>query len=295
MIQKKVLITGGAGFIGSYLTEKLIDSNVHVTTYDLLEVTNPEAEVITGDIFDIKKLKDVTNGIETVIHLVGLPDAITAQRDPNKSFNLNVLSLQNVLEVCRINGVRKIIYPSSGAVYGTVGMVPIDENREISPTNIYAWHKAACERLIRGYSENFGINYIILRLFNVYGVGNSGIIDVLIKKAKAGEEIEIFGGKQHRDFIYVEDVAEAFYRAAAREIENKIINVGSGKGYKIEEVAQMVTSLYPGSTFVSKEQEGYRPYDSIADITLTKNLLGFSPRSSKKFFKNVIEEMGKSG
>ncbi|MBL7124616.1 MAG: NAD(P)-dependent oxidoreductase [Dehalococcoidales bacterium] len=286
---KRVFITGGAGFLGQHLVRKFSDCGHEVCVYDLQSSTAP-CRSIAGDILDTDKLQTAIAEHDIIIHLVGLIDAAVAQKDPSRSFELNVLSLQNVLEACRICDDKKLIFPSSAAVYGVTEDLPIKENFPVKPTNIYSWHKYVCEQMIRGYHHNFGINFFIIRISNAYGKGNKGVINTFIEKAKKGEVIESFAPHQYRDFIYVGDVAEALYKAAIYEkATNRIVNVGSGQGWQITEILDLICEIFPEAKWVRTKRE-LVTYDSILDITLAKILLDFEPHTSRDFMKKVIME-----
>ena len=289
---KKVLITGASGFIGQSIVKKFKKMDQEVFIYDLEKPLITPRKYIKGDIFDFEKLKEAVNEHDVIIHLVGLPQAGIAQKEPAKSFRLNVMSLQNVLEACRSCGSKKLLFPSSAAVYGITEELPIKEHLFPNPTNIYSWHKYICEEMVRAYHCNFGLEYVILRLFNVYGKGCKGVINTFLEIAAKGKTIESFGPYQYRDFVYAGDVAEAFYKSAMYEkAKNKTINIGSGKGTQIKEILDLVQEIYPSTKRVYKKRE-FVMYDSIADITLAKILLDYKPHSSKEFMKKIVlEEM----
>lgn len=291
-MSKNILITGGSGFVGSYQVEKFSKNGYHVTIYDLMEPLYPlngNIDFIKGDIFDTETLKAAVEKNETIVHLVGLADASKAQSNPMLSYNLNVQSLQNLLEICRIVGNRKIIFPSSASIYGMSEDLPIKENAPLKPTTIYPWHKLLCEKMLQAYQVNYGVDYVILRLFNVYGKGNEGIIGLFLDKTKKREEILSFGPFQYRDFIYAGDVAEAVYKAVAYDkAVNRIINIGSGKGIQIREILKIICEIVPEARWKEVKSQ-YPLYDSIADITLAKILLDFEPHASTDFLKHVIE------
>lgn len=293
MKKQTILITGGSGFVGSHMVKKFSEDNNTVLVFDIMEPHYPfgkNVQFIQGDIFDLESLKKVVNRADIVVHLVGLADSGVAQKNPMKSFQLNILSLQNILEACRICGNKKIIFPSSAAVYGITEDLPIKENFPLSPTNIYSAHKIICEKMVQSYQKNYGINYVILRFFNVYGKGNEGVIGIFLDKAKRGEIIESFGPFQHRDFIYAGDVANAVYMAIAHDkATNRIINIGSGKGVQIREILDLVCEFYPAAKWIEKKAE-FIMYDSIADITLARILLDFQPHASGEFMKNIIRD-----
>jgi len=292
MEERTILITGGSGFVGRHMVKKFSDMGYNVRIFDIAEPKYPldkNTEFIKGDIFNIDSITAAINDVSTVIHLVGLADAGVAQKNPMKSFQLNILSLQNILEACRICGNKKIIFPSSAAVYGITEDLPIKENFPVSPTNIYSAHKVICEKMVQAYQKNYGVNYVVLRFFNVYGKGNEGVIGIFLDKAKKGETIESFGPFQYRDFIYAGEVANAVYMAVAHDkATNRIINIGSSKGIQIREILNLVCELYPHAKWVEKKAD-FTMYDSIADITLAKILLDFNPDSSFSFFRKVVE------
>ena len=290
MQAKKILITGGSGFIGQSIAKKFAEKGQDVCIFDVNSPNSVYGKYVKGDIFDVEKLKSVVKEYDVIIHLVGLADAGAAQREPAKSFRLNVVSLQNLLEVCKLYNSKKVIFPSSAAVYGIPETLPIKEKFPFNPTNIYSWHKYICEQLIKAYHNNFDLEYVILRVFNVYGEGNKGVIHQFLAKAMIGETIESFGPYQYRDFVYADDVAESFYKSAIYEkANNKIINIGSGRGTQIKEVLELICEIIPNTRWVYKEQK-FIMYDSIADITLAKILLDFRPHTSKEFMKKIIKK-----
>lgn len=292
MKKQNILITGGSGFVGSHMVKKFSENNNTVTIFDIIEPKfplNTHTSYIKGDIFDLSSLQKVVEKNDVVVHLVGLADSNVAQKNPMKSFHLNVLSLQNTLEACRISGNKKIVFPSSAAIYGITEDLPIKENFTHQPTNIYSWHKILCEKMVQSYQKNYGINYVILRFFNVYGKGNEGVIGIFIDKAKRGETIESFGPYQYRDFIYAGDVANAIYMAVAHDkATNRIINIGSGKGVQIREILDLVCEFYPNAKWIERKAD-FTMYDSISDVTLARILLDFHPHSSPEFMKNIIK------
>lgn len=290
--RKKVLITGGSGFIGQHLAKKFLDSGHDVSIFDIAEPTLGELKSVytSGDVFDSEKINEVMKDHDVVIHLVGLADAGIAQKNPVESFRLNLLSLQNVLEACRRFGGKKLVFPSSAAVYGITEDLPIKESFPLNPTNIYSWHKYFCEKLIKAYHDNYGIDYVILRLFNVYGAGHKGVIEIFLEKAKKGEVIESFGPYQYRDFAYAGDVAGAIYNAAIHEkVNNRVVNIGSGKGTQIKELLDLICEIFPKAKWQEVKKK-FIVYDSIADITLAKILINFEPHASKEFMKEIIEK-----
>lgn len=289
---KKILITGGSGFIGQHLAKKFIANKRQITIYDTAEPTLKELKKVytPRDIFDLEKLDKVVEDSDVIIHLVGLANLGAAEKDPALSFKLNVLSIQSVLEACRKHGEKKLIFPSSAAVYGETADLPVKESFPPNPTWIYPWHKYLCELMIKAYHISYGINYVILRLFNVYGVGHKGVIEIFLDKAKKGEVIESFGPYQYRDFVYAGDVADAMYTAAMYyKADNRVVNIGAGKGTQIKDILDLICEIFPKAKWVEKKVK-FAVYDSIADITLAKILLDFKPHDTREFMKEVIKK-----
>ncbi len=289
---KKILITGGSGFIGQHLAKKFLSAGQHVTIYDIVEPTMKELKKIYvhGDVFDAASLDKAVKDSDIVIHMVGMADTGTTERDPTGSFRLNVLSVQSVLEPCRKYGDKKFIMPSSATVYGETVELPIKESSPPNPTWMYAWHKYMAELMVKSYHKRYGINYVILRLFNVYGAGHKGVIEIFLEKAKKGEIIESFGPHQYRDFVYAGDVAEAMYSAAMHyKVDNRIVNIGTGKGTQVRDILDIICELFPKAKWAEKKAT-FAVYDHIADITLAKILLNFKPHDTLEFMKSVIKK-----
>jgi UDP-glucose 4-epimerase len=288
------LITGGKGFIGSKIIDILIKIGHEIIVYDLVCKNEGQGDIkyVKGDIFDCDCLSDSLKGCDLVIHMIGQPNARLAQENPQHSYDLNVASVQTVLDSMRISNVNKIILPSSAAIYGNVtGEGSISEDTPANPQNTYAYHKWIAEEICRCYSQNYDIKSIILRLFNVYGPHGSGIINILIEKAKNNETLLLYGEDQLRDFIHLDDVALVFSKVIDYEdCANQTINVGTGVGRSVKEIVELVKESYPEIQIERKEFKG-RPYDSFADISKLKHLLGFEPDGSTDILKKTISEM----
>lgn len=294
----KVLVTGGGGFVGAYIVEDLLRADVGTRVYDICQgetgAFSPHLEYIHGDIFDLECLHRAFQGIDCVIHLVGVGDAHLAESDPGRSFRLNVLSLLNVLEACRIHQTRRLLFPSSAAVYGRTEKIPVSEHAPIRPTGAYGRQKWLCEQLIRAYGHAFGVRYTILRLFNAFGKGNKNILHHCVRAAKEGRPIEVFGIDQLRDFIFIGDVARAFRLAAlSHRLDDQTINVGTGRGWKIRSVVEIVQRLFPHLEVRFVEKEDFLPYDSVADGTRMRSLLGFTAGVCEASFEQAIREIAR--
>jgi UDP-glucose 4-epimerase len=197
-----------------------------------------------------------------------------------------------VLDRCRVAKIPKIIFPSTAAVYGKATVELINEQYKPNPCTVYGWHKLIGEQLIEAYHMSYGVKYVILRLFNVYGIGNKGVIPYFLKLARETKKIEGFGGHQLRDFVHVEEVANALYLSTViDDVENKIINIGTGLGITMVNLAKMIGEFYPGTEITFKENMNYMPYHVVADPTLAKKLLGFKPHNTLDFLKKMIKEI----
>lgn len=287
----KILVTGGSGFIGSAVVKALVENNHEVIVYDV-ETWGSEKEnikCIRGNIFEMGPLTEVLKECDGVIHMVGLPDARIAHQHPQISFDLNVKSLQVLLEAARQSSVSRLIFPSSAAIYGAVDQSPVSEETPPKPTSIYTYHKYIAEKLAEAYSLNYGMYITALRLFNVYGTKGEGILNILIEKAIKGELVKLYGEKQKRDFVHASDVANAF--AAVTELEHKfeVYNVGTGVGRSIEDIVNLVKRYFPT---LSVEHGNYESvlYDSVADITKIRNAARFSPDTTDNKLREVILE-----
>ncbi|WP_276897715.1 NAD-dependent epimerase/dehydratase family protein [Dialister micraerophilus] len=249
-----ILITGGAGFIGSHLADALIKLNHNVTIIDNLssgtkfnvpsEAEFIEADIRTSSISNIFK----NHKFDLVFHEAAqtlVPESI---KNPYKDADENIMGLINVLESCRQTGVKKIIFSSSAAVYGNNSNLPLSENESLSPTSFYGLTKTTSEKYLNLYYEYFGIHYTILRYSNVYGPrqganGEGGVIYIFAKALAENKPINIFGdGNQTRDFISVHDIVEANIAAITNGNE-KILNISTETETTLNELANKMINL----------------------------------------------------
>lgn len=290
----KILVTGGCGFIGSKIKEEINSQGHEVIVFDIntRDGSRDGIQYIKGDIFDSKHTQEVLNGCDFVIHMVGLPIARKAQQRPQFSYELNVRSVQAILETMRELDIGKFILPSSAAIYGKTNVEGgITENTPSNPSNTYAYHKWIAEEICRCYMTNYGIKSTILRPFNVYGSEGTGIINILVEKASKNEPIVLYGENQLRDFIHINDVAKAFAEILkCKDCANQTINVGTGVGRSINDIVELVKTYFPDMKTEKQEFKG-ELYDSIANITKLKELTGFEPNKNVDIMKSTIEEM----
>jgi UDP-glucose 4-epimerase len=285
----KVLVTGGAGFIGSHVVDMLISKGFDVAVADNLsngkaENVNKKARFYKADI-TTHELVDVFQSEipDCVIHLAAHINLRKSLEDPAFDATQNIMGSLNVLENCRHFHVKKIIYSSTAAVYGEPRYMPVDEVHLIRPTSPYGLSKAVVEDYIRLYSKLYSLKYAIVRYANVYGprqdpLGEAGVVSIFIDKMLKGENPEIYGdGCQTRDFIFVKDVASA--TIAAMDAENGIYNVGTEKETSVNELFNMLAEI---TGFKGKPQRK-GPKNEVRRICLRcskKEMLGWEPKAN---------------
>ncbi len=257
---KKILLTGGAGFIGSNLTPLLIERGYHVKVFDNLSSgklenlkcveNNPNFEFIYGDIRNKAELSNALAEVEVVIHLAALIDVSASVSDPLLTHDVNVNGTLNILNEVKKCHIDKFVFASSTSVYGDTKILPVTENYPTHPISPYAASKAACEAYLAAFSHCFAIDTIVLRFFNVYGPRNdnspySGVIKKFLKKAVANQPLLIEGdGEQTRDFIHVSDIAQAI--VCSVEIPNVkwgAFNVCTGRPTSINQLAEALSKI----------------------------------------------------
>jgi UDP-glucose 4-epimerase len=277
------LITGGSGFIGSETIKLLTKNQIEPISFDKLPSNNgcEGSKWINGDILNLPSVERVLSEypIDTVLHLVGLPVVEACEKNPNLSFLLNVTSVQNTLEAMRLHDVEKIIFASSATIYGALQSDPIKESDPAYPNTLYGYHKLIAEHVIKSYAQSYGLDYTILRLFNVYGADpqiGKEVISIFIRKALKGEPLLVKGSQKFRDFVQVADVAQAFLKAHGKNGSKSVLNIGSGTKTSLGEIAQMVKEYFSEI----KVTEESAPNDGTglqADISLAKTTLNFGP------------------
>ncbi|OGD85848.1 UDP-glucose 4-epimerase GalE [Candidatus Curtissbacteria bacterium RIFCSPHIGHO2_01_FULL_41_13] len=249
----KVLVTGGAGFIGSHVARLLIETGHSVTVLDNFESGHKnalakEAKLVVGDINDPQKCPEALKGVDAVIHMAGLIVVPESVRDPLKYCNNNVIGTVNLLESMRKANVKKIIFSSSACVYGTPDKLPIKEDAAIHPDNPYGASKASIETFLQTYDAVFGFDAIILRYFNPYGPGEehnpeTHAIPNFVKATLVRKPIPLYWqGEQVRDFIYIEDLAQAHIDVLALS-GHQIFNIGTEHGVKVKDVIERIFKI----------------------------------------------------
>ena len=280
----KVLVTGGAGFIGSNLVDHLVELNYDVIVIDNLsagkkENINPSADFINDDIKN-HKISKYFKSVDIVFHMAALARVQPSIDDPLYYDSVNVNGTVNVLKCCVDNKVRRLVYSASSSAYGDAAKMPINELDSIDPISPYAVQKYVGEVYCKMFHKVYNLETVSLRYFNVFGERQSIegayalVIGVFINQTLNGKPMTIRGnGEQKRDFTYVGDVVRANILASKSEKvgSGEVLNIGSGKNYSINDVANLIGD---NKVFVAPVVE---PFETLADNSLAKKLLGWSP------------------
>jgi len=300
----RILVTGGSGFIGKHLVRSLLKKGNLVTVFDSFSNSEKSsvsslvgigARIIEGD---ITKPQDVTNAIkdhDVVIHLAAKISVEESIKNPSETFHVNVDGTRNVLVACEKNNARKLVVASSAAVYGeSLSDIKLTENAKLNPISPYGRSKVMMEQEIKKFITKHSIDCIILRFFNVYGIGQSleyaGVITKFIKRIAMNKPLEIFGdGMQTRDFVAVQDVVDSIYGAILNG-KSGIYNIASGKAVTIKELAELMISLSGKNLKIRylAPKKGDIKY-SQADISLAKKELPYAPKFGLEEIKNLLE------
>jgi UDP-glucose 4-epimerase len=301
----RFLITGAAGFLGAPLANSLVGDGHTVVGLDDLSTgdpdrLSPEVNLIRGDVNDRPKLWSLLQEVDCVYHLAArviVPESILYPREYNQ---VNVGGTVALMEAMRDVGVRRVVFTSSGSIYGNQSNQPLKETCRPNPRSPYAVSKLAAEYYIRTIGDLWGIETVCLRVFNAYGPGqrmpptNAPVIPYCLHQALENSTIVVHGdGKQTRDFVYVEDVVEAMVTAAVQKsINHLIINIGSGVETDVRHIVKLVlevTGKSPEIIYHSQHDSG--PARMCADISLARKKLGYDPKVSLKVgLQNTIEK-----
>jgi len=244
----KVLVTGGSGFIGSHVVDKLRDKGVKVRVYDcIMPLHRDDIEYYQGSILDIAALGFAMSGIDVVMHLAAIADVKDVLANPHYSEAINVRGTINVLEAARGSKVRRVIYGSTTWVYSETELNNVDETTPLhAPSHFYTATKLAGEYYCQTYSKLYDLDVTILRYGIPYGprARDSAVIPIFVKKALNGEPLIITGdGSQFRKFVYVEDLAEGNVLALQSIARNKIYNLDGNERITIKEVAETIQKI----------------------------------------------------
>ncbi len=284
----KSIVTGGCGFIGSHIVDKLIELGHEVRVIDDLSAQENEEFYYNEDAIYSKKdiSKDdcgfIFNNIDYVFHLAARSRIQPTIGSPNECFEVNVVGTQRVLEWSRMHSVKKVIYSGTSSLYSRQNPIPFQPNMPTDCLNPYSMSKWMGEQVCKLYFQLYDLESIVLRYFNVYGPREpvkgryAPVVGLFKRKAKEGGFMTIVGdGHQRRDFTYIDDIVEANICAMNSKIKHNIYNVGTGKNYSIMEVANMI-----GGKKAYLDERPAEVRETLADISETTKDLGWKPRYS---------------
>lgn len=301
MKDRKVLVTGGGGFIGSNLVRRLLEEGNIVTVLDNFMsgyLSNldpfPSVRIIEGDVRDKTAVETAMQGAEVVFHLAASVGNKRSIDQPIMDAEINVLGTLNVLEAARKEGVRKIVASSSAGIFGELKTMPIKEDHPIEPDSPYGCTKLCEEKLCLSYAKLYDIEAVCLRYFNVYGPNQrfdayGNVIPIFVFRMLNNESLIIYGdGEQTRDFVHVDDVVQANIKAADALGVSGAFNIASGTRVTINRLVGMI--IRDNHSTIKIEHSTERPGDvrhSLADISLAHQRIHYSPSVA---LENGIEE-----
>lgn len=289
----KILVTGGAGFIGSHLVDQLLAQNHQVVVLDNLSTGkmenlppgNDRLQIEKGDICCRQTVDQITRGCDAIVHLAAVASVHASVEDPCGTHQVNLVGTLNLLEAARNNNIKRFVYASSAAVYGNTEVVPVSENTHLKPLTPYAADKLAGEYYIDFYRRQFGLKPIMFRFFNIFGPRQdpsspySGVISIFLERAMSGRPISVFGdGEQTRDFVYVADLVRLLEQAVTmtRNIAEPM-NVGNGDQTSLKQLLAVIEEFAGRPLEVSHYAP--RPGDirySCADNRRVKEQMSYS-------------------
>ena len=286
-----VIVTGGAGFIGSHAVDLLIEKGFAVRVLDNLSggrlsniehhMSNPDFEFVEGDILNLGPGDTFFSGVKYVIHFAGIGDIVPSIEKPIDYMEVNLLGTVRVLECCKASGIDRFVYAASSSCYG-IADVPTDEEHSIKPQYPYALSKFQGEQAAFHWQKVYGLPVNSVRIFNAYGTRSrtsgayGAVFGVFLRQLLAGSPLSVVGdGTQKRDFLYVTDVAEAFVMAAQTKIVGQVWNLGAGNPQSVNRIVELL-----GGEVVYIPKRPGEPDCTYADISKISKDLGWSPKVS---------------
>ena len=299
---KKVLVTGADGFIGSHLVERLLKEGVRVRAFVFYNAFNrwgwlddfsksqlQKVDVFCGDIRDPHGVEEAMKGIDVVFHLAALIGIPFSYHAPDSYVDTNVKGTLNILQAARKEGVKKVVHTSTSEVYGTAQSVPISETHPLNPQSPYAASKAAADHLAQSFYLSFGLPVATIRPFNTYGPRQSAraVIPTILAQLGAGQKTIHLGNTQTtRDFNFVSDIVDAFIKVAeSGKTAGQVLNAGSGSEISIADLVKLMEGILKIKIKVATEKGRRRPALSeverlLCDASALQEACGWSPRVS---------------
>ena len=290
---KKTIVTGGAGFIGSHLVDRLLKDGHEVIAIDNFSSGrkenlsqhkgNKKLKLVKADVADFKKIAKYFKGVDWVFHLAALADIVPSIENPMKYFRANADGTAAVLEASRLNNVKRFLYAGSSSYYGIPDVYPTPETAEIKTEYPYALTKYLGELAVMHWCKIYHLPAVSLRMFNVYGprARTSGaygaVFGVFLAQKLAGKPFTVVGdGNQTRDFTFVSDCVEAFILAAQSNISGEVFNISAGQDYSVNEIIKLIGH---GNVVHIPKRPG-EPDKTLSDNSKAKRMLGWAPKIS---------------
>ncbi|MFC1920706.1 SDR family oxidoreductase [Chloroflexota bacterium] len=299
---KNILVTGGAGFIGSNIVDKLSQDN-NVTVLDNLsfgsmknlEKSKDRINFVEGDVRNKEMVKDIVSKVEYIFHLAAHVGNIRSLKDPYFDMDVNIVGMLNLMEACRDSNIKRLVYSSSGAIFGEAKYLPIDEDHPLHPESPYAVSKLAAEKYAIAYNKVYGVPTVAIRYFNAYGPRQdtseyANAISIFLSLTKQGKPLTVFGdGEQTRDFIFVRDIVYANILVATHPAAiGEIFNISTGEVYSINQLVNLIGKTTGKEiSFSHADPRAGEVRHSKANTDKAKKLLGYSPTTD--FQEGLLE------
>ncbi len=302
----KIMVTGGAGFIGSHLVDRLVQDRAgKVVVIDdfsrgrmeYLALCRNQISIVNGDIRDSKLLKREMAGVDLVFHLAAQSNVLDGFRNPDAAFESNVIGTYQVLREAVAAGVKRVVFSSSREVYGDPIALPVSESAPVAPKNAYGVSKTACELYCR-LSAQSGMEVVVLRLTNVYGSRDRGrVIPLFIEQAIDGLPLKVFGREKTLDFLWIENLVDVLCEASRKACPDHPVNVGCGKGVKLIDLAARIRALTGGASKVDiSEERAPEVSRFVADVTHARELFDLRcPQDPLEYLPILFEQFGNGG
>jgi UDP-glucose 4-epimerase len=298
----KILVTGGAGFIGSHLVDRLVRDNAgQIRVLDNfsrgreqnLAQSRDRIELVHGDIRDRGLLQSVMNGVDLVFHLAAQSNVLGAVKDLDYSFETNVVGTYEVLRGAEAAGARRVIFTSSREVYGEPASLPVPETAPIAPKNAYGVSKATGEMYCRLFADR-GMDVVVLRLANVYGTRDRDrVIPLFAEQSFAGKGLTVFGREKVLDFLWIDDLLDVLVKASTCPCPKDAVNVGSGKGVNLVDLAERVAALTGNRSKVQViEERAPEVGRYVADVGVARKLFDLHcPEDAVEHLPAVVDSV----